>query len=155
MKAAHILAAAALVAAPAQAQDAPRTDTPGSASAGPGFVSSGGAYPFSDSVAAGEMVYLSGVIGTGADGALVPGGIEAETRAMMEGIGRTLAAHGLDFSAVFKCTVFLADMADWPAFNAVYTRYFAENRFPARSAFGATALALGARVELECMAYRG
>ena len=52
-----------------------------------------------------------------------------------------------------KCTVFLADMAEWPAFNEVYATYFPSGRFPARSALGATGLALGARVEVECLAY--
>jgi reactive intermediate/imine deaminase len=138
----------------AQAQDIPGPDTSNAERAEPVFVTSGEPYPFSDSVAAGEMVYLSGVIGTGADGALVPGGIEPETRAIFETIEARLARHGLTLRDVVKCTVMLADMAQWPAFNAVYAGYFEPGRYPARSAFGATALALGARVELECMAYR-
>jgi len=153
MKPASTIAAALALAAapaPALAQEPARER-----GAEPTFVTSGGAYPFSDSVAAGEMVYLSGVIGTRADGALVPGGIEPETRAIFAEIEARLARHDLTLRDVVKCTVMLADMAEWPAFNAVYAGYFEKGRYPARSAFGATALALGARVELECMAYRG
>ncbi|MEE4155523.1 MAG: RidA family protein [Erythrobacter sp.] len=150
MKSARVIAAAlALAAAPALAQEPARESGPE-----PDFVTSGGAYPFSDSVSAGEMVYLSGVIGTGPDGALVSGGIEPETRAIFDQIEARLAHHDLTLRDVVKCTVMLADMAQWPAFNAVYAGYFEPGRYPARSAFGATALALGARVELECMAYR-
>jgi 2-iminobutanoate/2-iminopropanoate deaminase len=62
-----------------------------------------------------------------------------------------LAGAGLD--DVFKCTVMLADMSQWARFNAVYVTYFKPDRLPARSAFGASGLAFGAGVELECMAY--
>ena len=56
---------------------------------------------------------------------------------------------------MFKCTVMLADMAEWEAFNKIYVTYFKPDRLPARSAFGANGLARGARVELECVAYAG
>jgi enamine deaminase RidA (YjgF/YER057c/UK114 family) len=70
----------------------------------------------------------------------------------MENIKATLKRHELDMGDIIKCTVFLADITDWPEFNKVYASYFEKGRYPARSALAAAALALGARVELECMA---
>jgi len=86
---------------------------------------------------------------------LVPGGLEAETRQTMANIAAVLRARNLTFDDVFKCTVMLADMNDWAAFNRIYLTYFEPDRLPARSAFGAAGLALNARVELECWAYAG
>jgi 2-iminobutanoate/2-iminopropanoate deaminase len=112
--------------------------------------------PFSQAVRVGDILYLSGALGN-APGTrnVVPGGIEAETRRTMENIGAVLNAHGLTFDDVFKCTVMLADMAEWEIFNKIYVTYFKPDRLPARSAFGANGLARGARVELECLAYAG
>ncbi len=112
--------------------------------------------PFSDAVRVGNVLYLSGALGhVPGKLELVPGGIEAETRQMMENIARVLRANGRSFADVFKCTVMLADMALWPAFNKVYVPYFKPDRLPARSAFGASGLALGAAVEMECWAFAG
>lgn len=112
------------------------------------------AMPFSESVQVGDMLYLSGQIGVAPGTAtLAEGGIEGETRQTMENIRGVLARRGLSFDDVVKCTVMLADMGDWPAFNAVYTGYFTAGRLPARSAFGSTGLAYGGRIELECWAY--
>lgn len=112
--------------------------------------------PFSDAVRVGEVLYLSGALGNvPGKMELVPGGLEAETRQTMENIGRVLRAQGLIFDDVFKCTVMLADIGEWAAFNRVYLTYFKPDRLPARSAFAAAGLALGARVELECWAYVG
>jgi 2-iminobutanoate/2-iminopropanoate deaminase len=112
--------------------------------------------PFSESVRVGDVLYLSGSLGN-VPGKLdlVPGGLEAETRQTMSNIERVLKKHGLSFDDVFKCTVMLADMTDWPAFNKIYAAYFKPDRLPARSAFGCAGLALGARVELECWAWMG
>jgi 2-iminobutanoate/2-iminopropanoate deaminase len=110
-----------------------------------------GNLPFSEAVRAGNMLYLSGELGVDASGKLVSGGIEAETRQMMDNIGRKLVRHGSSFDHVVQCTVALADMKEWPAFNAIYRTYFEKN-FPARMAFGATGLALDARIELQCTA---
>jgi len=85
----------------------------------------------------------------------VPGGMEAEARQTMENIGAVLNENGLSFADVFKVTVMMADMAKWPDFNKVYMTYFDPARLPARSAFGCNGLALGAQLELECMAYVG
>lgn len=110
--------------------------------------------PFSDAVRVGDILYLSGEIGVGPDGKL-PGGIEAQTRQAMDNLGAVLKRAGLGYGDVFHCTAFLADMKDWPAFNKVYVPYFPAGRMPARSAFGASGLALGALLEIECQAYNG
>lgn len=111
-------------------------------------------YPFSSAVQAGPWLILSGDIGLDpATGKLVEGGIEAEARQTMDNIAATLAAHGASFDDVVKCSVFLADMGEWQRFNAVYRTYFPRH-FPARSALGANGLALGARVEVECLAWK-
>jgi reactive intermediate/imine deaminase len=112
--------------------------------------------PFSQAVRVGDVLYLSGSIGeVPGTMTLVPGGLEAEARQAMDNIGTVLKENGLTFRDVFKCTVMLADMAQWADFNKVYLTYFEADRLPARSAFGASGLALGARVEVECMAYAG
>jgi reactive intermediate/imine deaminase len=110
--------------------------------------------PFSPAVRVGDLIFLSGQIGTdpSAAGSVVPGGIEAETRQTMENIKTVLTAVGSGMDRVVKCTVMMADMAEWDRMNAVYATYFVPDRLPARSAFGSTALALGARVEIECIA---
>jgi 2-iminobutanoate/2-iminopropanoate deaminase len=110
--------------------------------------------PFSTAVRAGDMLYLSGQLGLGADGKL-PVEFEPQARQVMDNIGAVLTAQGLGWGDVVHCTVMLSDMANWPAFNIIYASYFAGHRFPARSAFGASALALGAKVELECQAFAG
>lgn len=109
-------------------------------------------FPFSEAVAYGGVLYLSGDIGTGLDGKLVEGGIGPESRQTMENIKATLSRHGLSMRDIIKCTVFLADISEWPTFNEIYAGYFEKGRYPARSALAASGLALGARVELECMA---
>ncbi len=110
--------------------------------------------PFSDAVRVGDILYLSGQIGIGSDGKL-PEGIEAQTRQAMDNVGAVLKRAGLGYDRIFHCTAFLGDMKDWPAFNAVYVRYFPNGQMPARSAFGANGLALGALLEIECQAYAG
>ena len=110
--------------------------------------------PFSDAVRVGDTLYLSGEIGRTPNGTLPPG-IEAQARQTMDNIGAKLKAQGLGWGDVVKCTVMLDNMADWPAFNKVYVTYFTDGKFPARSAFGADGLALGALVEVECIAYAG
>jgi enamine deaminase RidA (YjgF/YER057c/UK114 family) len=87
------------------------------------------------------------------DGTLAEG-MEGQTRQALENVGAVLASAGLGFSHVFHCTVMLADMSQWAAFNPVYLEYFREP-LPTRSAFGANGLALGGLVELECQAYAG
>ena len=111
-------------------------------------------YPFSDAVQVGDLLILSGQIGAKpGTGAVVPGGIEAETRQSLDNIAASLKRRGLGMDSVVKCTAMLADMKEWPAFNTVYATYFKKGHYPTRSAFGVSGLALGARVELECWAY--
>jgi reactive intermediate/imine deaminase len=109
-------------------------------------------YPFSGAVRVGNMLYLSGSIGVDpSTKKLVAGGIEAETKQTMELIKATLERNGSDLDHVVKCTVFLVDMQEWPKMNGVYKNYF-QKHFPARSAVAGSGLALGARVEIECIA---
>ncbi len=108
--------------------------------------------PFSDAVRVGNMLYLSGSIGNLPGGLdLVEGGIQAEARQAMDNIKATLEKYGSSMEEVVKCTVMLADIGEWGAFNEVYVTYFPGHK-PARSAFGTTGLAAGARTEVECMA---
>jgi 2-iminobutanoate/2-iminopropanoate deaminase len=107
--------------------------------------------PFSPAVRVGNLLFLSGAIGTDAKDNLVPGGIEAETRQTLENIRAELARHGLAMGRVAKCTVMLADMSEWARMNSVYETFFSGPK-PARTALGASGLALGARVEIECIA---
>jgi reactive intermediate/imine deaminase len=109
-------------------------------------------YPFSGAVRVGNMLYLSGALGSDpASKKLVPGGIEAETKQTLENIRATLERNGSDLDHVVKCTVFMADIQEWPRMNEVYKKYFLKH-FPARSAVAGSGLALGARVEIECIA---
>jgi reactive intermediate/imine deaminase len=110
--------------------------------------------PFSDAVRVGDILYLSGQIGIGPDNKL-PDGIEAQTKQAMDNVGGVLKRAGLSYNDLFHCTAFLAAMKDWPAFNKVYLTYFPDGPLPARSAFGANGLALGALLEIECQAYAG
>lgn len=109
---------------------------------------------FTPAVRVGDLVFLSGAIGTPPTGELriVEGGVGPETRATMENLGRVLAAAGLGFEDLVKCTVFLADIADYAAMNEVYVTFFEGIEPPARSAMAGSGLALGARVEIECIA---
>jgi 2-iminobutanoate/2-iminopropanoate deaminase len=109
--------------------------------------------PFSEAVEVGNLLFLSGQIGTDANGKLVSGGIAAETRHALVNIRAVLARRGSSLERVVKMTVMLADIAEWAAMNAEYIAVFGQ-RLPARSAFGTSGLALGARVEIECIALR-
>lgn len=120
----------------------------------PAFTQSELPYPFSTAVQVGDILYLSGDLGAAETGnAVVPGGIEPETRQMFKRIKATLSHHGLTLKDVFKCTVMLADMSEWQTFNAIYATYFEPGKYPTRSAMGVNGLALGARVEMECWAW--
>jgi reactive intermediate/imine deaminase len=107
--------------------------------------------PFSAAVRVDRMLYLSGQIGIDASGKLVPGGIQAETRQALENIRATLEQFGSSLDHVVKVTVMLADIGEWSELNKVYVTFF-DKHFPARSALGANGLAMGARVEIECIA---
>lgn len=117
------------------------------------FLTSGGSdLPFSEAVRVGNTLYLSGQVGLDSStGKLAPGGIKGETKQTLENIKRVLEKHGAGMSNVVKCTVMLADIAEWGTFNEIYVTYF-KPPMPARSAFGASGLAINSRVEVECIA---
>lgn len=108
--------------------------------------------PFSDVVRVGDMLYLSGQIGSDESFQLVQGGIKAETKQILEKIRRVLEANNSSMDHVVKCTVMMADMSEWATMNEIYITYFKQDRLPARSALGVNGLALNARVEIECIA---
>ena len=142
----HRLALLLALVLPAAAQDRPHVEHLNTEAA------LGADLPFSQAVRVGDLVFLSGALGTVPGTlSLAEGGIEGEARQTMTNIRATLEAFGMGMPDVVKCTVMLADIAEWPAFNAVYREFF-ERPFPARSAFAASGLALGARVEVECIA---
>ena len=105
--------------------------------------------PYSAAVRAGSTLYLSGKLGVSRN---AENGIQPETRRAMERIKSDVEANGSSMDRIIKCTVMLADMAEWGAMNEVYATFFPEGRRPARSAFGVGGLAANARVEIECMA---
>lgn len=108
--------------------------------------------PFSEAVKVADTIHLSGQIGIIPHTLkLIDGGIEAQTKQTMNNIKSTLEAHGLSMASIAKCTIMLADMSEWPKFNAIYKTFFSQP-YPARSAFGVNGLAFGARVEVDCLA---
>ncbi len=113
------------------------------------------ALPFSEAVRVGNLLFVSGQIGNRPGTLdLVPGGIAAETQQTLENIRAILERHDSSMDRVVKCSVFLADIRDWEAMNSVYRTFF-PSAPPARSALGTSGLALGARVEIECIATVG
>ena len=108
--------------------------------------------PFSMAVRVGNLVYLSGQIGNvPGTRTVVSGGIREETRQTLGNIRTTLEAAGSALDRVVKCTVFLADISEFPAMNEVYATFFPADP-PARSTVAGSGLAFGARVEIECIA---
>ena len=111
-------------------------------------------YPFSDATVVNGIIYLSGAIGTLPDGSVVSGGIVAETRQTMMNIKNRLEKMGGSMDDIFKCTCMLADIKDWPLMSQEYKKFFNTDKLPARSAFAGSGLALGAKLEIECMAIK-
>lgn len=109
--------------------------------------------PFSAAVRVGDTVYVSGQIGLDAAGAL-PAGFAAQARNAMTNVAKELELAGAGMTDVFKCDVSLTDMANWPAFNAVYRTFFRPGAYPVRMATGVAALVKGAAVEVQCEAWR-
>ena len=112
------------------------------------------ALPFSHVIEANGFVFLAGQVGSakGSHGA-VEGGIEAETRQMLDNVGELLASVGLGFADVVKATVYLVDFDEFAQMNAVYRRYFPTEP-PTRATVGVTRLAADYRVEIEVIAAR-
>jgi 2-iminobutanoate/2-iminopropanoate deaminase len=113
--------------------------------------------PFSPAVRVGDVIFLSGQIGTDASahgGRRRPAASRPRRARRSRTSRRTVEAVGSSMDKVVKCTVMMADMAEWDRMNVVYREFFSPGRLPARSAFGTSGLALGARVEIECIAAR-
>ncbi|WP_299442216.1 RidA family protein [uncultured Aquimarina sp.] len=109
--------------------------------------------PFSDAVQVGNLYFLSGQVGMDhSTRKLVTGGIQQETKQTLENIKAVLKHHDLNMSDVVKCTVILSDIDDFSAFNEVYKTYFPQK--PARTTFAAKGLAVGAKIEIECIAVK-
>lgn len=156
----HGLYAFALLAALASCQGAPQ---PGEESAPVGEVAAAShtcgspetvpGFPFSYARRIGDTLYLSGQVGVlPGTTTLVPGGIGPETRQTLENIKQVLEENGSSLDRVVKCTVMVQDIAtNFGPMNSVYAEFFSEP-YPARSSFGAAGLALGAKVEIECIA---
>ncbi|MGH7629038.1 MAG: RidA family protein [Gemmatimonadales bacterium] len=108
--------------------------------------------PFSPAVRAGELVYLSGQVAQDpATGRLIPGDVTLQTEQVFRNAEAVLRAAGKSFADVVRVGVFLTDMADFQAMNAVFGRYF-EPPYPARTTVGVVALPLGAAVEIDMVA---
>lgn len=109
-------------------------------------------FPLSEAVQVDNTLYLSGLVGI-LPGTLdyAPGGIKGQTEQTMKNIKTVLEAHGYSLNNLIKCTVLLADIEEWPAFNDVYKTFFTDH-YPARAAYSVAGLAFGARVEIECIA---
>lgn len=109
--------------------------------------------PYSQATTFGNLVVTSGQIPLTPDGTLVEGGIEAQTRQVLDNLVAVLAAAGTDLGRVVKTTVFLADMNEFSAMNAVYAEYF-QAPYPARSTVQVARLPRDVRVEIEVIAER-
>ncbi len=110
--------------------------------------------PFSEAVAIGDLLFLSGQIGSKpGELGLVEGGIQAETRQTMKNIIAILEKHGSSVDKLIKCTIFLGNMDEWGDMNIAYIEALGDHR-PARSALGVAGIALGGSVEIECIAAR-
>lgn len=118
-----------------------------------GALSSNQTPPFSEAVRSGDLIFLSGMLGT-VPGTrnMVPGGVKGETKQIMDSMRKILETHGSSMDRIVKCTVILADIKEWAEMNEVYATYFRSGKFPARTAFESSGLLFGARVEIECIA---
>ena len=112
-----------------------------------------GIFPFSQVVEANGFVFLAGQVGDIPGQGMIPGGIDAETRQMLDNVGRLLRAVGLDYRDVVKATVYLRDFDEFAAMNAIYREVFPTEP-PTRATVGVTRLAADYRVEIEVVAVR-
>ena len=110
--------------------------------------------PYSQAAIVGDLVFTAGQVALDpTTGTVIEGGIEAQTARVLENLAAVLAAAGSSLSQVVKTTVFLTDMADFPAMNQVYTQEFGDHK-PARATVAVAGLPLGVRVEIEVVATR-
>ena len=151
-----ILCAAAIIFVFSAAAQSQQKGQPPAAAQGTTVEYSSAANPsartLSEFVRVGNILYLSGKLGTDSTGKLAPGGISAETKQTLENIKAVLEKNGSSMDNVIKCTVMLADIKEWAEMNTVYVTFFKKERLPARSALGVSGLVQSARVEIECMA---
>ena len=109
--------------------------------------------PYSQAVKAGDVVYTSGQLGIDPATGALPAGVEAQAHGAMRNLGAILRAAGLDYGNIVKTTIFLQDLKDFGAVNAIYESYFT-GAYPARSCVQVAALPKGGLVEIECVAVR-
>jgi 2-iminobutanoate/2-iminopropanoate deaminase len=148
-----VLCMAFLINAPSWAQRQKVTGTASGPEYNPMPSTGGAPLPFSESVKVGDTLFISGQIGNlPGTLTLAPGGIGPEAQRALENIKAIVERRGSCMEHIVKCTVFLADIKEWPAFNEVYREYFKTNP-PARSALAVSGLALNARTEIECIAF--
>ncbi|CAN7731250.1 RidA family protein [Phyllobacterium sp. LjRoot231] len=108
--------------------------------------------PLSPAVRAGDFIYVSGQVPVGSDGTVIIGGIEAQTRQVMENVAAALKLAGADLSDVVKTFVILEDAREFAAFNKTYATYFPQNP-PARTTIESR-LMIDIKIEIEAIAYR-
>ncbi len=101
-----------------------------------------------------DVIYVSGQIGTLSNGEVIEGGIGSETIQSLKNIEAVLKRLGGSKEDIFKCTCMLKDIKDWPAMSKAYKSYFDTQNLPSRSAFAGSGLALGALIEIECLAVK-
>lgn len=107
---------------------------------------------YAQAIKAGKLLFLSGQIGIDpATSELVQGGLEAETRRTLDNLGAVLREAGASYADVVKCTVYLADMGDFRAFDAIFSSYF-QTSPTARATVAVSALPRGARIEIDAIA---
>lgn len=109
--------------------------------------------PYSHAAKAGDTLYISGCLALDESGTFLGGDAATQARQALSNLGKVLAADGQGPSNVAKAVVFLTDMADFTAVNAVYTEFFGDHK-PARSCIAVAALPLGATVEIEAVAVK-
>ncbi|MBI5623683.1 MAG: deaminase [Elusimicrobia bacterium] len=107
--------------------------------------------PYSQAVRCGAWLFVSGQLPLDASGVMAAGGAAEQTEAVLSNIKAVLEAAGLDMGAVVKTTVFMTDLGQFPAMNAVYARHFS-SPYPARATVQAAALPKGAGIEIEAVA---
>jgi 2-iminobutanoate/2-iminopropanoate deaminase len=110
---------------------------------------------FAHAVVTGDHIHVAGMIGLRDDfGAMVEGGIEAETRQSFRHVERILRGCDATLADIVKVSVYMVDLGEWEAMNRAYLEVFGPET-PARIAVGCASLLFGARAEFDCLAYRG
>ncbi|MES2125639.1 MAG: RidA family protein [Pseudomonadota bacterium] len=116
------------------------------------YANASAAAPYSKAVQSGDLVYVSGLLGRGADGNVLKG-LDAQVKGAMDSLVGTLKSVGLTADDVVKCQVFMTDISKLSDLGKVYVTYFKPDRLPARTSIGVSALPFGAEVEIDCIAH--